>query len=455
RYSFNISGSLNLIKGCSADKGRHDFATGSRVCGPNVFSNCTATNASTDIGPHHRWAMGTLYEVIESNSTINVQDRANSGSGHGWAGANQVFWNCMAASSACQSPWVSAKNYNFGFIGARDPGRHPRPDGEWVGHNVPGIFPESLYQAQLDSRQGTVRIFSVYPQLEKVNDSSFVLSFNMPYYTNLADPKNFSIAGNAGYEDAEFSVTALSDTSIMVVLDGFGPLPAFSSVIVNVNNMIGLSGEALEGLNSATYIEPDLRPVVTGLWASVNNEDAILEASSSKPGTIYLIRFNEDYNYLDAYQRVSDLDSAVMVNQGRKAVAPIANTPVTLSTRGLPGGYYFYIAVDEEGRISVPADEWPQVEATGPLLGAEDAFMMTGFTAWSSHGTIFIQPDDHSAGYSARIFDMTGRLLHISENMVGDQQLTVPGYHGILIVRLIPETGLQIETYKLPYNPLR
>lgn len=455
RYSFNISGSLNLIKGCSADKGRHDFATGSRVCGPNVFTNCTATNASTDIGPHHRWAMGTLYEVIETNSTINVQDRANSGSGHGWAGANQVFWNCKAASSACQSPWVSAKNYNFGFIGTKDPGRYKRPDGVWVGHNRPGIFPESLYQAQLDSRQGTVRIFSVYPQLEKANDSSFVLLFSMPYYTVLADPANFSIAGNAGYEGAEFSVTALSDTSVMVVLDGFGPLPAFSSVIVNVNNMISLSGKALEGLTSATYIEPDLRPVVSGIYANVNNEDGLLEASSSKPGSIYLVQYTGNYNYLDDYTTVSELDQAVAENLGRKVDAPVADSPVSISTAGLPGGFYLYYATDEEGRVSLPAYEWPLVEATGPLLGMDDEMRMPDFSVWSSNGTIFVQPDDHSADYSARIFDMTGRLLFVGEHMMGDQQLTVPGYRGILIVRLISENGLRIETYKLLNNPLR
>lgn len=453
RYSFNISGSLNLIRNCTADKGRHDFATGSRVCGPNVFSNCTATNATTDAGPHHRWAMGTLYEVIQSNSTINVQDRANSGSGHGWAGANQVFWNCKAASSICQSPWVSAKNYNFGFIGTKDPGRYARPDGVWVGHNRPGIFPQSLYQAQLESRRGTKPIFSVYPKLEKINDTAFVLFFSMPYFNVLADPANFSIGGDAGYEGADFSVTALSDTSILVELDGIGPLPAFSSVVVKVNNMISSTGKALEGLTSATYIEPDLRPLVSGMYANVNNEDGVLQASTSKPGIIYLVKYTGNYNYLDDYTTISDLEQAVEENRGRKVAAPVADTPVSISTAGLPGGYYLYYATDEDGRVSLPANDWPLVEATGALLGAEDDFIMTGFAAWSSHGNIFIQPDDHSAGYSARIFDLTGRLLHVSERIRGDQQLTVPGYRGILIVRLIPENVLRMETYKLLNTP--
>jgi hypothetical protein len=135
--------------------------------------------------------------------------------------------------------------------------------------------------------------------------------------------------------------------------------------------------------------------------------------------------------------------------------APEADMLVAIETRGLPGGYYMYYAVDEDGRMSEPADEWPQVEATGPLLGAEDAFMITGFSVWSSHGTIYVRPDDHSADYSARIFDLTGRLLHVSEHMTGDRQLTVQGYRGIVIVRLISQNGLRVETYKLLNNPVR
>ncbi len=449
RYSFQNSGSLNLVRGCSTTEGRHDYATGSRVCGPNVFTNCTASNTHADIGPHHRWAMGSLFELIVTDGSINVQDRGASGTGHGWAGANQVFWNCTGASSICQNPYVSAKNYNFGFIGKKNPGWNQRPDGVWVGHDKPGIFPESLYMAQWQERVNNVQLFSVFSSLEKVNDTAFILNFNLPVKETLVNPNNFSVTGDAGYEGAEFSVDVLSDTSVMLQFDGIGPLPAFSSVVVNVDHMISDSGQPLEGLTSATYIEPDLRPVVTGLWDQVNNEDGILEASSSKPGTIYLIWFNGDYNYLDAYQQVDDLDSAVWINQGRKQDAPLADTPVTISTRGLPGGYYFYLAVDEEGRISAPADEWPQVEQTGSLLRMNEVSLMPGFTVWSSHGAIFVRSDDHSATYSARIFDMTGRIIHSSENMMGEQQLMLPEYPGILLVQLISECGLHIGTYTL------
>jgi hypothetical protein len=452
RYSFNLSGSLALFKDCSTTEGRHDYVTGSRVRGPNVFTNCIASNVHADAGPHHRWAMGTLYDIVVTDGAINVQDRGASGSGHGWAGANQVFWNCTGASSICQNPWVSANNYNFGFIGEKNPGWNSRPDGVWVGHNRPGILPESLYQAQLGSRQNSELLFSVYPTLEKVNDSTFILSLNMPFPDSFVKPNNFSIAGNAGYGETEFSVTALNDTSVMVGFKSIGPLPAFSSVIVNVENMLSVTGKTLEGLTAAIYFEPDLRPIVNGASDKVNNEDGVLTASSSKPGVIYLVEFIVE-NYQNGYTSVSELDQAIAENRGRKVDAPYADSTVFISTNGLPGGYYNYYAVDEDGRMSEPANQWPQVEATGPVLEVDDKGIHTGFTIWSSEGTIFIRPEDASMNYSSHMFDMTGRLINIRKNMMGNQLFTLADHSGILIVKLISDNGMPIGTFKILHNP--
>ncbi len=56
-----------------------------------LFYNCISINAFSDIGPHHRWATGTLYDNVVTDKEINVQDRGNMGSGHGWAGVTQVL----------------------------------------------------------------------------------------------------------------------------------------------------------------------------------------------------------------------------------------------------------------------------------------------------------------------------------------------------------------------------
>ncbi len=153
RYSFNCNGQLNLFKNCETSEGRHDFVTGARVCGPNVFTQCKATSTHADIGPHHRWATGTLYDQIESDGEINVQDRGNYGSGHGWTGGTQIVWNCESEEICVQNPWVSAINFAIGCKFRKSEGRHSdRPDGVWEGLNHNGLRPRSLYNAQLNSR---------------------------------------------------------------------------------------------------------------------------------------------------------------------------------------------------------------------------------------------------------------------------------------------------------------
>ncbi len=117
RYSFNNDGQLNLFINCFASEGRHDYITGAKVCGPNVFYACSSEKAKADIGPHHRWATGTLFDNIITDGELNAQDRGNWGTGHGWAGVNQVIWNCTVNGAAVQQPVVSAKNYVIGLKG--------------------------------------------------------------------------------------------------------------------------------------------------------------------------------------------------------------------------------------------------------------------------------------------------------------------------------------------------
>jgi hypothetical protein len=154
RYSFNNNGQLNLFMNCHATDGRHDFVTGARTLGPNVFVNCSAKRTHADIGPHHRWSAGTLYDNISTDGEINIQDRGNYGSGHGWTGVTQITWNCTVKRAAVQSPWVSGKNYCIGLQGEKYDGRFKgRMDAEWEGQNKQGLLPASLYISQLKARK--------------------------------------------------------------------------------------------------------------------------------------------------------------------------------------------------------------------------------------------------------------------------------------------------------------
>lgn len=47
------AGGSNLFTGCTVSSGRHQFISGSKSAGPNVFHECHATDSWNDIGPHH------------------------------------------------------------------------------------------------------------------------------------------------------------------------------------------------------------------------------------------------------------------------------------------------------------------------------------------------------------------------------------------------------------------
>lgn len=150
RYSFLIDGgSFNLIQRCYTRGGRHDYAMGSRVAGPNVFVDNLSVETYADIGPHHRYATGTLFDNILGGE-IRVQNRGGSGTGHGWAGAQTMFWNVEARNGLelkVSSP-LGAMNWGIGTIGSNRTG-----DGYFESNDVP-VQPRSLYFKQLEDRIG-------------------------------------------------------------------------------------------------------------------------------------------------------------------------------------------------------------------------------------------------------------------------------------------------------------
>jgi hypothetical protein len=147
RYSFAINGAqLVLVQNCHARNGRHDFVTGARVAGPSVFLDCSAEQAHADAGPHHRWAAGILYDNIKTDGELNVRNRGSMGSGHGWAGANHVFWNCAAKEIVCERP-PTANNWAIGCICEKHEG-----DGTWESRGK-HVLPRSLYAEQLAERK--------------------------------------------------------------------------------------------------------------------------------------------------------------------------------------------------------------------------------------------------------------------------------------------------------------
>ena len=154
RYCFNINGERCLVQNCNSRRGRHDYVDGSRTPGPNVFYNCAASLQNADLGPHHRWSTGILLDNIIGNGQLRVQDRADSGSGHGWSGSQIMFWNCTAGDIVIQDPPSYHRNWAIGCIGPiTNVGQwttHPLGIVESKGVKITAI--PSLFKAQLAER---------------------------------------------------------------------------------------------------------------------------------------------------------------------------------------------------------------------------------------------------------------------------------------------------------------
>lgn len=156
RYSFNVDGELNLVRDAYARRGRHDFVNGALTAGPNAFVDSRAELAYSDSGPHHRWSAGTLFDNLSvSGNQINVQNRGNSGTGHGWAGANMVIWNATASGGFIVQNPPTAQNWLSGSTGSRPNGTMyvgPRPTPTTPDSHGTRVEPRSLYEAQLQER---------------------------------------------------------------------------------------------------------------------------------------------------------------------------------------------------------------------------------------------------------------------------------------------------------------
>jgi hypothetical protein len=153
RYSFYCNGDQCLIKDCYTKNGRHDYVTGSKVPGPNAFVNCQAELQQADIGPHQRWSTGILYDNIIGDGFMNAQNRKNSGSGHGWAGSQVMFWNCKGDTFILHDPPSDYTNWAIGCEGTiTNIGTDTTESLAFVESQNNQVYPASLYERQLCER---------------------------------------------------------------------------------------------------------------------------------------------------------------------------------------------------------------------------------------------------------------------------------------------------------------
>lgn len=162
---FLLAGSQLLVYRCGS-VGDDEFyvITGARNQGPNVVLDSKFLGDGR-IQPHQRWATGLLVDNTQvPQGGIDMMNRGELGSGHGWTMGWGVVWNSSAASLVIQSP-PGAVNWSIGTSGdeLKAPMKIigiPRRD---LGPNLPQgilsspghrVLPDSLYRAQLARRLG-------------------------------------------------------------------------------------------------------------------------------------------------------------------------------------------------------------------------------------------------------------------------------------------------------------
>jgi hypothetical protein len=311
RYSFNVDGQRCLVKNCITRDGRHDYADGSRTPGPNVFYNSSSTLQNNDIGPHHRWSTGILFDNIVGDGRMDVQNRTSSGSGHGWAGAQIMFWNCTGDRMVLQDPQGDFRNWAVGCVfneitNIGDMTTEPLGVVESSGTKIAAI--PSLFIKQLNERMTLLR------QNQTIT---------------------FPAISNKTISNADFNAGATASTGLAIT---YSSSNAAVATIVNGNIHIVGSGTsvitAYQGGDAYTYNEASatqlltVTPVYT--YAPTNATTTVGSACKCTVGN--LVTNNSQYHVVTSTAsgtRRCDWYGSVVINQ-----PPASVTKLTINYDG-------------------------------------------------------------------------------------------------------------------------
>ncbi len=167
---FACNGSQILFDRCTAS-GDNTFyiVTQDREQGPVVALHCRFLG-NGHIAPHQRWSTGLLIDNCDvPGGGIDMMNRGEMGSGHGWAIGWSVVWNSTAQSFAMNTP-PGSMIWSIGNKGPQtDPvfpvfdGGPPRATLAPATIHSPDkpVTPQSLYLAQLKQRLGVQALKNV------------------------------------------------------------------------------------------------------------------------------------------------------------------------------------------------------------------------------------------------------------------------------------------------------
>lgn len=173
---FSINGTQVLIDRCMATGDSVFYiAVGPGMQGPNVVLNCVF-HGNGHVQPHQRWSTGILIDGCQvPEGGIDLMNRGEMGSGHGWTMGWGVAWNNTAASYLIQMP-PGAANWAIGNRGEQlldrmktynsGPELPMLPQGIIELQGTP-VTPVSLYLEQLRDRLGVQAVKNIGYELSK------------------------------------------------------------------------------------------------------------------------------------------------------------------------------------------------------------------------------------------------------------------------------------------------
>ena len=188
RYNFSAQSNAQLIlyEQCYAHRGRHSFtANGQSTVSGFVAKDVVVDQPVSSCEPgHHRWTQGALYDRYESiggvpegySHRVHFGNRGSYGSGHGWSAVHSVAWNSdvheESGGMLVEHP-PTAQNYSIGSRGpVMSTGPFGKPQGHIEGHNEDGLWPDSLFLAQLRARHARAELGDIPDDLLTAADPS-------------------------------------------------------------------------------------------------------------------------------------------------------------------------------------------------------------------------------------------------------------------------------------------
>jgi hypothetical protein len=167
-FEYSTNGSQILFDRCTGSgNNTFYFATQARQQGPVVVLHCSF-HGDGHIQPHQRWSPGILIDSCSvPGGGIDLRNRGEMGTGHGWTTGWSVTWNNTAATLEMNEP-PGVANWSIGNRGSQSnppmplfgEDKHSYLDGIHLSGVITEsagkpVKPESLYLEQLAERLGT------------------------------------------------------------------------------------------------------------------------------------------------------------------------------------------------------------------------------------------------------------------------------------------------------------